>query len=66
MHNITKVPYNYFVNILLKLLPFISLNFDTKECENVKKKRITTKHRMFGAKNLGQPRKFDTTAGCDC
>ena len=26
---------------------------------------FTTKHRMFGAPNLGQPRKFYATAGCD-
>ena len=39
-------------------MPFISLNFDTKERENAKKKKITTKHRMFKAKNLGQPRKL--------
>ena len=29
------------------------------------KKELTTKHRMFGSTNLGQPRKFYTTAGCD-
>ena len=28
-------------------------------------KEFTTKYPMFGATNLRQPRKFDTTAGCD-
>ena len=60
----SKIPYKHLVNTLYKfkkeLLPFISLNFYTKNVYKYgqKKKQFTSKHYMFGAINLCQAKAF--------
>ena len=68
MNNIDKIPCKFLVNTLLKpkknSFHFLEL-LHKKERANSTKKLFTTKHRMFGATNLRQPRKFYTIAGCN-
>ena len=70
IHNLNEIPYKYLLNTLLKLKNHFALHFLellNKKSVNMQqqKKEFTTKHCMFGAKKLRQPRKFYTTAGCD-
>ena len=64
-----KIPYKYLVNTLIKLKNYFFLSFPwilhKKSVQILPKKKITTKHHMFGATKLQQTRKFYTTAGCD-
>ena len=45
-------------------VPFLEL-LHKKKVKMGPKEEFTKKHRMFGAKNNCQPRKFYTNAGCD-
>ena len=54
---------HYYI-FFLNPFHFLKLLQQKNELENATKKEFTTKHSMFRAMNLRQPRKFYTTAGC--
>ena len=69
MHNFNKLPYKYLINTLLNSTITFALHLhEILHKMNMKmlpQKEFTTKHRMFRATNLHQPRKAYTTPGCD-
>ena len=67
VHNFSKINYKYLVINLLQLtfaLHFFELLHKKKV--KMRQQRISDKTPTFGATTLRQPRKFYTTAGCDC
>ena len=65
IHNFNKMDHKTINTQKKYLLPFFFLNFTQKSVKMQPKKGFTTKHHMFGATNLRQPRKFYTHAVCD-
>ena len=60
--NTLIIPFKYIILKKYIYISCVSLNSYTKEGENTtKKEEFTAKHRMFGAINLCQTRKFYTT-----